>query len=520
MVAAVAALALIGGAAYGTWTVLSTRTVATTVPDTAAKPTSCPDPTTVRVAVAPVIAPAVAAAARALSTHSDGPCAAYSIEPAEAFAVAGSLVSGRPDAWITDSTYWLGRAAAVSGSTVQTDPAFASSPLVVAMPTETAAALGDKRGWADLLTGSAPLRIPDPNRSITGRVALGAAAATMPEQQLRTVLAAAAPRSAATITLDGLAQSKPATGAVVAEAQLVAFNAAHPDEQLAAVAPAEGSAALDYSLATLTKDNAVVPLVGALSDYLKSDEARKVLQDNGFRTPDGAEPKAPSPLYGDVKVTDPPKEDVAARAAALWYSAAPKVQALLAVDVSGSMLERGESGTRLSIVQRSTVRATAAVSPRTIAALWIYSLHVGEKADDYKQLLDYGGLGTSKHLGDLDRAVSGLDKAVGGGSGLYDTIAAAYNRATSAWKPGYTNTVIVVADGPNEDDYGLSLDLLKKQLAQAKNTAKPVRLVVLGIGDRADAAAMSQVVGITGGEYVPTRNVDDLGPALIKALGG
>ncbi|GAB3082075.1 hypothetical protein GCM10027053_53920 [Intrasporangium mesophilum] len=519
-IASVAALAIVGGAAYGTWTLLTKREIATTVPETAARPTSCPDPATVRVAVAPVIAPAVAAAAQSLSTHSDGPCAAYSIEPAESFAVAGSLVSGRPDAWITDSTYWLGRAAAVSGSTVQTDPAFASSPLVVAMPTETAAALGEKRGWADLLTGSTPLRIPDPNRSITGRVAIGAAAATMAEPQLRTVLAAAAPRSATTITLDGLAQSKPATGAVVAEAQLIAFNAAHPDEQLAAVAPSEGSAALDYSLATLSKDNAVVPLVTALSDYLKSDEARKVLQDNGFRTPGGADPKPPSPMYGEIKVTDRPKDAVVNHAAGLWNAAAPKVQALLAVDVSGSMLERGENGTRLSIVQRSTVRATAAVSPTTIAAMWIYSLHVGARADDYKQLVDYGGLGTSKHLGDLDRAVSGLDKAVGGGSGLYDTIAAAYNRANSAWKPGYTNTVIVVADGPNEDDYGLSLDLLKKQLAQAKNSGKPVRLVVLGIGDRADAAAMGQIVAITGGEYVPTRSVDDLGPALIKALGG
>jgi ABC-type molybdate transport system substrate-binding protein len=511
---------VVGGAAFGAWTVLNKRDVATTVPQTVAQPTSCPDPTTVRVAVAPVIAPAVAAAAQALSTHADGPCAAYSIEPAEAFAVAGSLVSGRPDAWITDSTYWLGRAAAVSGSSIQTDPAFASSPLVVAMPTETAASLGDKRRWADLLTGSTPLRIPDPNRSATGRMALGAAAATMPEQQLRTVVTAAAPRSATTITLDGLAQSKPATGAVVVEAQLIAFNAAHSEDQLAAVAPAEGSAAIDYSLATLTKDNAVAPLVKALGDYLSSGEARKVLQDSGFRTPDGTEPKAPSPLYGEVTVTGPPKDEVATQAARLWNAAAPKVQALLAVDVSGSMLERGDNGTRLSIVQRSTVRATAAVSTTTIASLWIYSLHVGNRADDYKQLLDYGGLGVSKHLGDLDRAVSGLDKSVGGGSGLYDTIAAAYSRAQSAWKPGYTNTVIVVADGPNEDDYGLTLDLLKKQLAQSKNAAKPVRLVVLGIGDRADAAAMGQVVGITGGQYVPTQSVDDLGPALIKALGG
>jgi hypothetical protein len=466
-----------------------------------------------------VIAPAVAAAAKSLSAHQDGPCAAYSIEAAESFAVAGSLVSGRADAWITDSAAWLPRAGAVSGTAVQPGEPFASTPLVVALPAEAAAAVGDKRGWADLLGGSTPPRIPDPSRSAVGRLALGAAAATIADAKLQSVIAAAAQHNAATATLDGLAEGSPAS-AVVAEATLLAFNADNPEKGFAAVAPAEGSASLQFSLATLTKDAAVRPLVQALDTYLKSDEARKVLQDNGFRTPDGRQPKPPSPMYGEVKVVDPPTDAVLRRIAAQWNAAAPKVQALLALDVSGSMLERGENGTRLSIVQRSTVQATGAVAPTTIAALWVYSLHVGTKADDFKQVVDYGGLGTAKQLGAVDRAVAGLDTSVGGGSGLYDTIAAAYARATSAWRPGYTNTLVVVADGPNEDDYGLTLDLLKQRLAQSKDPAKPVQLVVLGIGDRADAAAMQQVVAITGGRYVPTQNVDDLGPALTKALGG
>ena len=126
----------------------------------------------------------------------------------------------------------------------------------------------------------------------------------------------------------------------------------------------------------------------------------------------------------------------------------------------------------------------------------------------------------SKSLGALDDAVSGLDTYVGGGSGLYDTIAAAYDRARSAWRPGYANTLVVVADGPNEDDYGLTLELLKKRLASAKDPKRPVRVVILGIGGRADDAAMRQVVGITGGQYVSTETVEDLQPVLATALGG
>jgi len=520
VIAAVATAALLGGAAYGTWTVLGTNDGGASRSGAVAQPTSCADPTTVRVAVAPLIAPAVAAVAKTLSTHPDGPCAVYSIEPAEAFAVAGSLVSGRPDAWVTDSSHWLGRARTVSGSKVEAGEPFASTPVVVAMPAAAASAVGTAQAWRDLLPGNVPLLVPDPNRSVTGRLALGAAAATLPDQQLQSVIAAAAPRSAPTVALDGVTSSKPAARAVVTEAQLVGFNAAHPDDGLAAVAPAEGTAAVEFSLATVTQDDAVSPLVKALGDYLTSDEARATLRANGFRTPDGKVPPAPSALHGEVKVAEAPSEAMVAKAAGLWNAAAPKVQALLAVDVSGSMLERGNNGTRLSIVQRSTVRATAAVKSTTIASLWIYSLHVGNNADDFKQLVDYGGLGDSRHLGALDRAVSGLDKAVGGGSGLYDTVAAAYDRAKATWRPGYTNTVIVVADGPNEDDYGLTLDLLKKRLAQSRDPARPVRVVVLGIGGRADAAAMQQVVGITGGAYVPTGSVEDLGPALTTALGG
>ena len=77
-----------------------------------------------------------------------------------------------------------------------------------------------------------------------------------------------------------------------------------------------------------------------------------------------------------------------------------------------------------------------------------------------------------------------------------------------------------VADGPNEDDYGLTLELLKKRLAAAKDPKRPVRVVVLGIGGRADAAAMRQVVAITGGQYVSTETVEDLQPALTTAPGG
>jgi hypothetical protein len=520
VVAFLATLVAAVGLGYGAFRYVGNREVPTALPTSAAQPTSCSDPVKVRVSAAPAIAPAVAAAAEALAAHSDGPCAAYTIEAEEPFAVAGSLAgSGRPDAWITDSSVWVRRANAVSRSTVEPGDPFASSAVLVAMKDQSAAALANRLGWADLLGGAVPMRIPDPNRSAIARVALGVASASLPEAKLRALATTSAPHATGSVSLDGIAQADGRLGAVVSQAQLVAWNTVHPDEALAAVAPAEGAPALEYSLVPLTTDATKAPFVRALQEHLLSLEARKILQDSGFRTSNG-DPAAPSPLYGEIRVEGRAEGAGLDRAAALWNAAAKKTQALMAVDVSGSMLERTDGGTRLAILQKATVRSAAAVSTTTVASLWIYSLHVGDRGDDYRQLTDYGGLGVSKNLGALDDAVAGLDSFVGGGSGLYDTIAAAYERAKSRWKPGYANTLIVVADGPNEDDYGLTLGQLTTRLSEAKDAKRPVRVVVLGIGDRVDAKAMQQVVATTGGQYVATDSVAELRPVLTTALGG
>jgi hypothetical protein len=508
------------GVGYGAYRYIGTSDVPIAVPTSAVQPTSCAHPVAIRVSVAPAVAPAVAAAAKALAARSDGLCAAYTIDAEEPFSVAGSLTgAGRPDAWVTDSSVWIARANAVSRAAVHPGAPFASSAVLVAMKAETASALGSRIGWTDLLGGAVPMRIPDPNRSAIARIALGVAAASLPEARLRALAAASAPSATGTVTLDGIAEATGGVGAVVSQAQLVAWNATHPDESLAAVAPTEGAPALEYSLVPLTTDPSKAALVNALEEELKTADVRKALRGSGFRTPDGG-PKDPSQLYGEITVAGQAEGAALNRAAGLWNQAARKTQALMAVDVSGSMLERTHTGTRLAILQKATVRSAAAVSTTTIASLWIYSLHVGNRGDDYRRLTDYGGLGISKNLGAFEAAVAGLDRYVGGGSGLYDTIAAAYALAKSRWKAGYTNTLIVVADGPNEDDYGLSLDQLTEQLAAAKDPKRPVRVVVLGIGDRADAKAMRQVVATTGGQYVATDSVEELQPVLTTALGG
>ncbi|MFM6847895.1 MAG: substrate-binding and VWA domain-containing protein [Terrabacter sp.] len=519
--AAVVAVAVVAaGLGFGAYRLLGTSDVPTALPTTAARPSSCTDPVKVRVSAAPAIAPVLAAAAADLAKRPDAPCATFTIDSEEPYAVAGSLVgAGRPDVWVTDSTTWLSRASSVSGAAVRAGEPFASSAVVIAMKDAQASALGDRLGWADLLNGSVRIRIPDPRRSAVGQAAASVATPLVTESRLRAVAAPDGSASPGAVSLDEVSTSDGRVGAAVTQAQLVAWNTGHPDRALAAVAPAEGAPPVDYSLVSLTADAAKKPLVAALEKHLASDDTRKLLQDSGFRTTAG-EPAAPSPLYGTISVAGEVGGAPLARATSLWAGASRRTQALLAVDVSGSMLERDKEGKRLDVLQRATVRAVGGVNPDTAASLWIYSQHIGSRGDDFRQLIDYTPLGDAQPASAFDKAVAGLDSFVGGGSGLYDTIAATYDRAKSTWRTGWTNTVVLVVDGPNEDDYGLTLDLLKRRLAATKDPSRPVQVVVIGLGDRVDAAAMRQVVAVTGGQFVAAPSLDRLQPALVTALGG
>ena len=211
------------------------------------------------------------------------------------------------------------------------------------------------------------------------------------------------------------------------------------------------------------------------------------------------------------------KRSVRRRAA--WTSVAPKAQALLALDVSGAMLRRTPEGTRLDVLQAAVLRSIAGIQPSNTLALWAYSLHIGTKGDDFRPLRGAGSLGDGKHFLAVRESIADLDRTVGGGRGLYDTIAAAYEQARSTFAKGNDNSVVVVTAGPNEDDYGASLQILTDRINELKDPARPVRVDIIGFGTEPDAKAMTSIAKLTGGRYLPAPEPGDLDAALWTALG-
>ncbi|GAA6524368.1 substrate-binding domain-containing protein [Intrasporangium sp. DVR] len=518
IVAAVTAVA-VAAAGFVGWRLLSPAAPPTAVPATAAAPVSCSDPTPVSIAAAPAIAPVLASLAESLSTEESGPCAAFTIESVEAFTVSGTIgTAAEPDAWVPDSAEWVARAGSLADREIAVPEAFASTGIVVALPRASADAIGDQATWSAALTGRTPVRVPDPTRFTVGAAALGAAVPGLAPDRVTAVIrgnvATPAPGLAA------VSQSPTPVGVVVTAAQLLAFNESNGGQALAALAPVDGATFLGYSLVTLTEEQDVADLIAELTAYLATEDAKDALSTAGFTTPGGPDPEVPSPLYGSV--TDQPASDAAVlkTVRAAWAAASPKRQMLLALDVSGSLLSRTEGGTRLAVMERATLEAIAGLPGGNRLALWVYSLHIGKQGDDFRPLLHPLPVGDRAHLLDLRKQVGDLKRTVGGSRGLYDTIVATYQRARSTFAKGYRNSVVIVTDGPNDDDYGASLAVALSRVKKLVDPANPVRLDIIGYGNEPDEKAMTSFTQLTGGRYLPAAEAKDLLPALRSALGG
>jgi hypothetical protein len=491
----------------------------TAAPTAPAAPRSCSEPPTVTVAAPDGIAGALTALTKALADHEDGPCAAFDVRPGGSALVAASLgESLHPDAWVTESGGWIERARAVSGVKLTRGAAFASSGLVAAMTKEHAAALGPAPTWADVLGPKGATRVAPPTLSSTGLFALVGAQAAMPAPDFAAAVTALA-RSTTGLGLVQVAASKTPLGLVVTEAELLSYNTAHQQTALVAVAPAGGAPAVDFALTPVSQDGAVKDLVEQLGGFLATDEARQILAEHGYRTPDGPAPETPGEVLGTVTTAAAPSAKSQYEVTTAWADATPKRQVLLALDVSGSMLDRVGAGTRLAAMIRA-VRAGLAAAPSHLrVSLWAHGLHIGDRGDDFTQLAGYGALSQPEQRQSIESGLSRLTTLVAGGSGLYDSILGTYTAAGRSFAAGHDNTVVLVTDGPNEDDYGFDLTGAKERLTQLQDAKRPVRLVIVGIGPKPDAAAMKELAAITKGSYVAAADAEELAVVLDRALG-
>ncbi|MFC4135341.1 VWA domain-containing protein [Hamadaea flava] len=519
-----------------------------------------PSGTPIRVAAAPEIADAVRQTISGLCLSAE----VTATDPADVSAIiAGQrnvTLAGvgqpdgdakAPDIWIPDSSTWLARLSNASPTLAATDTvSIARSPVVVAMPEPVAKTLGwptAKLTWQALLqkmTTDTKLHVgtSEPARdaaALSGLLALGQAASTSAGGQtattaalralsagrsaLRTDVLARFPRSAEPAALaSGL------SAAPMSEQAVLAYNAAKPPVKLAALYLDPAPVALDYPLTVLPgADAGRKQAATQIREALQSDAFRSKLAGAGLRLPDGTPSTgltlpqgAPTP-----QVTPPPSATQRAAVAAgvdkalsTWIAVTLPARMLAVIDVSGSMLERvptAGNATREQVTLEAARRGLGLFDDSWAVGLWTFSTEL-EGSKDYRQLIPIGPLSTQRTS--LLAKLEAIQPKQTGDTGLYDTLLAAYQTVQHDWDPGRVNSIVMMTDGDNDDDNGIShADLLAK-LKQLADPKRPIQVIIIGIGPSVNAAPLKQVTDLTGGGVFTAKDPAKIGEIFLQAI--
>jgi len=500
---------------------------------------SCDTTTVLNVTASPEIAPVVARTARDLSDQDT--CYDVRVSDRESEATAQSLVvsdgSAPPDVWIPDSTIWLQRAQArgawrvpVSGTSI------ASSPVVLALTQDAATQLGwpaKPLTWGQIFGSSLKLGIPDPSREPEGvSLLFGVQELTKtqpdPGAALTTILRRLSANTVSTIgelydRLPGSgSESRPLDGFPLSENAVLRNNARESTPLVATYAdPAVPS--LDYPYVVLPDTR------GAKRDaaekfltVLMQQDTADALSDAGFRTPDGdmLRNRGTADLTSGAKIT--PAEIPAASAVDdllnVWagVNLSGRVQVLL--DVSGSMNDPvpGTGANRMTVTVKAAELGIGLMKPSTKLGVWLFSTNLdGDR--DYKELLPVLPISEQAANGGLAK-LQQVQALANGGTGMYDSVLAAYQSARQNYEPGRINVVILMTDGRNDDKNSISRETLLSELGKLQDPRRPILIVGIGIGPDIDVGELQSIAGATGGQAFTTPDPTKIGDIFYAAL--
>src|SRR6185295_7135613 len=211
------------------------------------------------------------------------------------------------------------------------------------------------------------------------------------------------------------------------------------------IAPADHTAQLRYSWFPSAAAAADPERARALAG-LKGALVGRPLTAAGLRGPDGR----PLPSDDDLPPLTAAPFDVLGphhvdHVLATAYAQDRRADVLVAVDVSGSMraLVPGTTEPRIELVRRSVTTPARLLPDDARLALWEFGTHLdGDR--DYRVLRpgdDLGGGGRRA----VDSAVAALTPSETG-TGLHDTILAAYRSAQEAYREGTPSHAVVFTD--------------------------------------------------------------------------
>jgi hypothetical protein len=316
---------------------------------------------------------------------------------------------------------------------------------------------------------------------------------------------------------------------------VIEYNEKKPPISLAALYLEPDPVSMDYPYAVMPgTEPAKVAAAQGLFEVLTTPDFRDQLAGSGLRAPDGTfgaglvAPRgapnpagaAPLPAAPDSGGTAASGLDPAAmeRALSSWSVATQAGRMLAVIDVSGSMLERVPTAndvTRAQVTVEAARRGLGLFDDSWAIGLWVFSTElVGTR--DWRQLVPIGPM--SAQRGILESKLIEIVPKQGGGTGLYDTMLAAYQAVQEDWEAGRINSVVLFTDGQNEDRNGISQENILAQLAKLADPERPVQVVIVGIGDGVSKAELESITNVTGGGVFVTEDPAKIGEIFLQAI--
>jgi hypothetical protein len=510
-------------------------------------PTACVAGPALTIAAAPEIAPVVAQVVRssAAGIAPAAGCPLAQVSPQRPSDVLDALRSDRddrPDVWIPDSSVWTDQPMPAGRGLPQGSASVARSPMVLAVPQDNAPRA--RRGTptvADLVPAAAGLAVPvrwglpDPQLSpatVGAVLALQGVAARRADGP--SILGNVLRTSQRDLPAGSEAQLDAAVAGhlavPVSEQAVWAYNATHTGaSRVVPTRLGDPGFSFDYPYVVLAAQHARRAHAAQLLADLQGELGRRLLAAAGFRDSQGiagaaltAQPRGASVARDQGTVPDSAAVLSASRALSV-VSRGSRVLAV--IDVSGSMntpVPGRPGATRLDLALRASVNGLALYPDDTEAGLWTFSTHLTRTTDYAVQVpivpLGPGPDGVSGRLR-LAQALATVAVKPDGNTGLYDTALAAVREVRRGWDPSRANSVVLITDGANDDDQGITLSQLLRTLRAENDPARPVALFAIAYGPASDVASLSAISAATGGRTYAARDPRTIDQVLMDAIG-
>jgi len=463
----------------------------------------------------------------------------------------------RPDIWAPESSTWVTLARGrpdTRNLLPPVSPPLARTPIVVAMPKPMAAAVGwpnQQLGWIDLFKrlkddprgwaasgypewGQVRLGIADPARDTAALSALSALVNYDGDSELSDTELVGALKFERAVTvftpttahlLQGLGKADAAGTSLnylsafpATERDVSQYNATNPRVPLAAVYPPEGAPGADHPFVVLRApwvDPVRKKAAAQLLEFLNGPKGVPEYIKEGFRPPDGEATDRITESRGLLVAGGAEKASQDASillgVVGTWTALRRPGNALNVIDTSESMANQvpGTDQTRLEIAEKATAGVLDLLKPDSTLTLWSF-------ATERRELVPLGPAG--KRRAEVEKQLRELEPA--GGSALYDTTLAAYERALSNWQPNRLNIVILLTDGGDEEDLGLSRQQLVNELTRIRDPKKPIQFIAIAYGPSADVTSLRAITKAVGGRTYVSKNPADLTSVLLAAVVG